>query len=61
MMHAAVQVEILELEPRLNPDGEVYGMTTAGSIGWWNRVGYSTPGYLPSRNSAVLYKASSPV
>ena len=50
------QVQILDLVPRPNPEGESYGTTTAYAIGWWNRVGYSTPGYLPTRNAAIVYK-----
>ncbi len=52
----AIQVQILDLVPRPNPQGESFGTTTAYAIGWWNRVGYSTPDYLPTRNAAVVYK-----
>ena len=51
-----LQVQILDLVPRPNPQGESYGTTTAYAIGWWNRVGYSTPAYAPTRNAAVVYK-----
>lgn len=53
-----VQVQILDLLPRPNPQNESYGITTAGNIGWWNRTGYSTPGYKPTRAGAVVYKVS---
>ena len=33
-------------------------LTISGSIAWWNRVGHRTLGYLPPRNSAVLYKVN---
>lgn len=56
-----LQVQILDLLPRPNPQNESFGVTTAFSIGWWNRTGYSTPGYSPSRNGAVVYKVCSPV
>ena len=46
----------MDLVPRPNPQGESYGTTTAYAIGWWNRVGYSTPDYEPTRNAAVVYK-----
>ncbi|KAL0055138.1 hypothetical protein WJX82_007595 [Trebouxia sp. C0006] len=52
-----IEVQILDLVPRPNPQGESFGTTTAYAIGWWNRVGYSTPDYLPTRNAAVVYKA----
>ncbi|KAL3145841.1 hypothetical protein ABBQ38_015213 [Trebouxia sp. C0009 RCD-2024] len=52
-----LEVQILDLLPRPNPQNESFGVTTAFSIGWWNRTGYSTPGYAPSRNGAVVYKA----
>lgn len=51
-----LQVQILDLLPRPNPQNESFGVTTAFSIGWWNRTGYSTPGYAPGRNGAVVYK-----
>lgn len=51
-----VQVQILDLLPRPNPQNESFGATTAYSIGWWNRTGYTTPGYAPSRAATVIYK-----
>lgn len=51
-----VQVQILDLLPRPNPQNESFGATTAYSIGWWNRTGYTTPGYAPSRSATVIYK-----
>ena len=51
-----LQVQILDLLPRPNPQNESFGITTAGAIGWWNRTGYTTPGYAPTRAGAVVYK-----
>ena len=58
MVHNMVclQVQILDLLPRPNPQNESFGVTTAYSIGWWNRTGYSTPGYAPDRSASVVYK-----
>lgn len=56
-----LQVQILDLLPCPNPANESFGVTTAFAIGWWNRTGYSTPGYAPSRNGAIVYKVCCPV
>jgi acetamidase/formamidase len=52
-----LQVDIIDLQPRKNPQNESYGTTTNFGIGWWNRVGYITEGYNATRNGAILFKA----
>ena len=51
-----VQMQILDLLPCPNPQNESFGATKAYSIAWWNRTGYTTPGYAPSRAATVIYK-----